>query len=198
MDKKIEDFKKYYLETKPPMEASSGFAEILIKLDQKKEKNLYQNRFLFAGILLAFMALVISILVFPQNPTVNAVKNAANYIMQSVLKPSVTPIPSPNINSIIEFERDVPTITPSSKPTDTPQGKPSVAPGIKISSEKRSENPTDNDEKVKGVSDEHVPDFKSSQGNENGSEGNAEDHRNENSINNPSSEKSENGKGKNN
>ncbi|MDO8269142.1 MAG: hypothetical protein Q7T54_00540 [Candidatus Levybacteria bacterium] len=204
MDKKIEDFKKYYLQTPPPMEVGTGFAEVLRRIDNEKSTPFYFSRIFIAAILFLLVSTGVAgaVLLSPPNTTLNAVKAAAQRVVEHTfnIPENTIVLPTRSINK----KAPTPTLTPTKIEKDS---------GFEKSEERRLENKhTDEKEEdeastrdtdVKGVSDENKPTTNDSNEEKNDSRSNSEDdsedHKNENAEDgkeNPSSEKSS-GKSKN-
>lgn len=199
MDKKIEDFKNYYLNTPPPMEASEGFADVLLRLEKKKS-GFHMRRYLFAGIALLIVAASATVLLFPKNEVTSAVKTAANSLYQTIF-----PSPSPSTDTIETIKiKENPSATPAVTEKRQEIGKEEATPEAHIPESKKDQNRSNGDNKVKGIEDQQNSNNRPVRNENNSSSpGNSGEHRNDNSNNKPNeaakdtpaSGKSNNGKG---
>lgn len=191
MDKKIDDLKQYYLSAKPPMEIGEGYADVLNRIDKVTNRKIIPI-YAYAGFAVFIIVIGIgAMILFPENGTVTAVKAVTQKTFKVFFAPSVTPIPSPSLNTLKE---KIPSPTPTVKTTPSPTPNPQKT---QEKSEEKNENTkkseTENQE-VKGASDHEDPTDTPSQLQ-------SEEHRNENSNNksdnNSQDNSSENSKGKN-
>lgn len=186
MDKRIEDFKRYYLETPPPMEAGEGFADVLLRIEKANPDPIYKRPMLYIGLAVLLVAAVAaSSFILPQNTVTNAVKAAKGMVIQKIFQSSPTPTPSANF----ELLNRKPTATTTPTPTREIKANENglKAPGRVISDQKRDEN---NESNVKGTSDSQ--DNHPSQNEDKPAQGNSGDHRNDDEQDNRSAEKEKN------
>lgn len=205
MDKKIEDFKKYYLQTPPPMEVGKGFAQILTRIDEEKSTPFYFSRIFITAILFLLVSTGVAgaVLLSPDNTTLNAVKAAARRVVEHTfnISGSTIVLPTSTIN------KKTPTPTPSSTPTEIEKDSDHKKSYESLKQENKDKdeqevNESSNQTDVKGVSDENKPatnDNEEADNSQNNLEDNSDDHKNENAADsreNPSTEQP-NGKSKN-
>lgn len=186
MEKEIEDLKNIYLSTTPPMKEVEGFSDILMRLDNYKEKPVFRYSYLYIGIALVILVALSSLIFVTDNSVSQAIKNRSHNLYNSVFQPTITPASSPNLN-ILEKK---PTPTPT-KTTQTSENEKSYedqksqkedTPGFFISNYKKENNPTEKDTDIKGVSNNNSNNHSDSS--DLHESNNSEDH--ENSTNNSS------------
>lgn len=200
MEQEIDRLKRVYLQIKPPMNSKDGFEDVLKRLEKDARNPFYAARtVIFTIIVILFIGAV-------GGTVIAATPNSPLYpIKEASLKTLQTLVPSLNLNTQLEtvspprlaFPTPTPTIVPETQKTKPDfQNSENSNQGIQTSEIKKSQNPTTNDEKVKGAETQNRP----ATPNENAQNGQqiAEERRNEkanlnNSNSNPSSEKS-NGK----
>lgn len=200
MEKEINELKQIYLNTMPPMEATEGFADVLLRLEKSPSQKFHFSRAFMVAVFFLFATVGIAGAIFlsPPNTTLHSVKIATQKAIEQTLN-----LPATNFETLKNTIKRLPTSAPPLSTVTPLKSKPTTAPGIEVSEDKKkAQNPTSNDEKVKGVSDTKKPTtIPENPQNQNNSQGNSDAHRNENSNQNnnntnPSSEKS-NGKSKN-
>lgn len=161
MDKKIEDLKQYYLNEKPPMEIGEGYADVLNRIEKVDNQKKVIPMYAYAGFAIFLFAIGVgaTILFFPNNKTVNAVKAATQNTFKAFFAPSITPIPSPSLESLNKKKSSTtptPTTTINISPTPTFDNKKAEE-----KSEEKNESKKDfeqENQEVKGAKDDNVTD----------------------------------------
>lgn len=194
MEKEIKDIKKIYLSTTTPMSATQGFADVLIRLESGKSKTGYSYKYLYFGLAIALILLVGSFALFPANSVTQAVKKTSQKFYNSVFQPQVTPVESSNIN-IIKRPTATPTLTPTPADAESEgifefsNSKKQSTQEKGISEFKKLSNSTQNDEKVKGAS-EQKENSSSNSSRDDESKGKSDEQERENANDNQSADNS--------
>lgn len=177
MENKINEIKNFYLNSKAPFDETQGFSDVLERLERKEEIPYYRKPLLYIALLLILAGVITgSFVFFPNGKITTAVTDTGEGILNTFIKPTVTPAES-KIEEILKKPTPTPTINNASSSSDIRfEEKHGFEDQIREDNSDSSK-----DENVRGISTQKSENSNSNDTKFNNSFKNSEYHKNENS-----------------
>lgn len=154
MEHAINQLKKRYLNTPTPMTSDEGFVDLLGRIDTKNNtRSYFSGKFLALNLLLLLIAGgVCAFFLFAPVESIQTIKASAQKIIVNTLNLPNSSFEKPQT----VIKKQLPTLTPTPTSTSTHKlngpTKPTSSPPVQVPQDKKIEEPSSNNNSVKGTS----------------------------------------------